>query len=100
FWQLLLRSGAEPSHVAYLALEQLLFVAPRVRREELALLLELVTEPVEVVLLVIPLLLHARLVLLELLAGLHARLRLGEDALEIYVAHARGRRALPLHAAP
>src|SRR5262249_54109469 len=64
-------------------LEGLLLLAPGVRGEELALLLELVAQLVVVDFLAVHLLLHGRLFLLDLLSRLHAGLRARQDALEV-----------------
>src|SRR5262249_40440019 len=99
--QLLLQVVEEATDVPGLPLEGFLLLAAGVGGEELALLLELVAQLVVVDLLAVDLLLHGRLLLLDLLAGLHAGLGAREDPLEVDVADAgggeRGRRGLLRH---
>src|SRR5262249_57098849 len=72
--QLLLQIVEEAPDVAGLPLEGLLLLAPSVRGEELALLLELVAQLVVIDLLAVHLLLHGPLFLFDLLPSLHPAL--------------------------
>src|SRR6266478_8483670 len=74
----------QAAYVPDLALERILLLAPGVRGEELALLLQLVAHLLQLHLLPVELALHARLVLLELLAGRRSCDRAGEDPLDVH----------------
>src|SRR5207302_3781202 len=81
--ELLLEVVGEPGGVAPLALELLLLLAADLRRQERALLLQLLADLVELHALVVHLLLHAGLVTLERLPSGHTGRRAGQHALDV-----------------
>ena len=90
--ELLLEIVGQARGVAAVALERILLVAPCVRRHQRPLLFELVAQRLELLALAVHLLLHHRLLTLELLAGRDARRGADEDALHVDEADpARGR---------
>src|SRR5206468_13020684 len=92
--ELFLEVAGEALGVAQLPLELVLLVPAGVGGKQLPLLLELVPQLVELGLVAVELLLHADLLLLQLLARLYSSLRARENALQIHVSDARRLRRL------
>ena len=81
--ELLLEVVGQARGVAAVALERVLFVAPRIRRHQRPLLLQLVAQRIQLLALGVHLLLHPCLLALELLARRDARRGADQDALDI-----------------